>query len=513
MKPSRSLVVLALLTCAAVALALQPRDLGSWMGDEAHYIFLAQSLAGGQGYRTINEPGAPPHTHYPPLFPLLLAPIVAVAGFDFWRMHLLAAACGIVGLIWWSRYLREMGLPDRTVALVVFVLGTSPLWCLSIGRILSDIPYTSWVCGTLWVAHRCARSPSAWNRWLWLSIAGALALCLTRTIGVAAAVAIACAWCDPRGVNRSAYRGRQSLCLLGSVMLAVGLWWLRNHLVAPGHPSYLNQLILANPLDPDVGRVTWDIGIRRVVGNAWFYGLGVADLFWSHKQPVAIPVRFLASVACGAAIAIGGWRRFARRRGVPEWYLVWHLVVLLVWPWYFDRFLLPLAPILALYLVEGVGAIAEGVSLWRGGRAAGQLLPAIWVSLLVLINMPWAMHLVRLHRQGYPSDPTEREFRAVHAWLKEHSASEAVIMSCRSPITTLWTERKAVNYPYTTDAERVMEAIDRDGVDYVIIDNFSPATRRCLVPAVQQFIERFDPQVVTIGQQAVLQVRPRSDGR
>lgn len=428
---SRALVALLLLACATLALALQPNDLGSWMGDEAHYLFLAQSLATGQGYRTINEPGAPPHTHYPPLFPPLLAPIVAVAGLDFRWLHLFVAGCGIMGVIWWSRCLWERGLPDRTVALVVLVLGTSPLWCLSIGRILSDIPYTAGLCGTLWAAHRCARSPSPRNRWLWLSIVGALALLFTRTIGIVAALAIACAWCDPRGLDRSPYRWRQGLVLLGSVMLAVGSWWLRNRLAAPGHSSYLDQLLLINPLAPDLGTITGDVGIRRVVGNAWFYGAAIADVFWSHQQPVPVLVRLVASVA--------------------------------------------------------------------------------WAFLLAIINVSWAVHLSHVRRAGYPIDPVEQEFRAVHAWLKEHTDPKDVIMSCRSPITALWAERRAINYPYTADAPRLIEAIDRHGVDYVIVDNFSPTTRQYLVPAVRQFVERFDPHVVMIGRQVVLRVRPRSD--
>ena len=43
--------------------------------DDGHYLILARSLAQGDGYRYTNLPGAPAGTHFPPGFPVLLAPL------------------------------------------------------------------------------------------------------------------------------------------------------------------------------------------------------------------------------------------------------------------------------------------------------------------------------------------------------------------------------------------------------------------------------------------------------
>ena len=52
-------------------------------GDNATYVLLGKSIAEGRGYRSIWSPGEPPHYHYPFFFPLLLSPIILLAGLSF----------------------------------------------------------------------------------------------------------------------------------------------------------------------------------------------------------------------------------------------------------------------------------------------------------------------------------------------------------------------------------------------------------------------------------------------
>ena len=71
---ARSLAVIAAVAATWLTAWSMPRDfrVGNYV-DDAHYAVLAKSLRTGQGYRTLNLPGQPPETKYPPGFPLLLA--------------------------------------------------------------------------------------------------------------------------------------------------------------------------------------------------------------------------------------------------------------------------------------------------------------------------------------------------------------------------------------------------------------------------------------------------------
>ena len=68
-------------------------------GDNAQYIFLAESLFTGKGYRTINVPHEPIQNQYPPCYPLLLLPIIAFAGRNFLLMHIQIIILSILALI------------------------------------------------------------------------------------------------------------------------------------------------------------------------------------------------------------------------------------------------------------------------------------------------------------------------------------------------------------------------------------------------------------------------------
>ena len=63
-------------------------------GDSAQYIVLSESLAHGTGYHAVNYPDAPFFYHYPPMFSLLLTPIILFWGRNFFLMHLLVALAG-----------------------------------------------------------------------------------------------------------------------------------------------------------------------------------------------------------------------------------------------------------------------------------------------------------------------------------------------------------------------------------------------------------------------------------
>jgi len=66
------------LGAAYLALALSgPSAFGLWQ-DDAVYVVTAMSLADGQGYRHLEMPHQPLQTKYPPLFPAMLAGVMAL---------------------------------------------------------------------------------------------------------------------------------------------------------------------------------------------------------------------------------------------------------------------------------------------------------------------------------------------------------------------------------------------------------------------------------------------------
>lgn len=132
------LLAVACATVAIWAIAWStPRDfrVGNYV-DDAHYVMLAKAIRTGGRYRTLNLPGAPPETKYPPAFPLLLATTWSAHRSDaanlerlrwvnLWLVGAVAAALVLVGAV-------TFGL-DPWVAAVLAVAGlvsphTMELW-------------------------------------------------------------------------------------------------------------------------------------------------------------------------------------------------------------------------------------------------------------------------------------------------------------------------------------------------------------------------------------------------
>ncbi len=489
--------------CAVVALGLVSNDLGDLAGDNAQYILLAQALATGQGYRTINEPGAPPHIFWPPLFPLMLVPVVAIVGIHYGLLHAVVVVSGLVGLWLWVCYLRGAGVGERTIAWVLVVIGLSPVWAGAVSRILSDIPYAMWVCGALLAASCVFRQLGRWG-WWWLTAACVLASVMTRTIGWATALAVASAWCDRRIVGDHRSLRIQGLALLGLVGLIAGAWALRSQLVASDQMSYATHFLARDPLDWDRGRIGLMGIAQRIASNSWFYVLGTAEVFWHGSRWMPLWLVLPVSLAGSMAVVVGAWRRWRGQPGVADWCMVWHLAVFAIWPFAEDRFVVPLVPMLALYVVEGVGAIgASAAGRWRARRCrVSAVLLAVW---LITNGLGLSGQIVAAH-SGSRYYPVEQEYLAALRWIREHTQPGDVILAQRPPLVALATGRQAVRYPYTRDTSAIMAMVDRYGVDYVFLDSISRMNRQFVEPMLLEHQARFELAAI-VGHHGIFRVR------
>jgi hypothetical protein len=326
---------------AAGALALNHALVGVFY-DDGLYAGLATSLAHSLRYAHPHLPGAPAAVHYPPLYPVVLAPFfgllsVSAAATAAKVLNLLLAAVA-AGLIAWHaartelldpatpRWLAPALVAAAAVAIPVLatqsVLFAEPLFAvlLAAAVILADRGASPWLVGT----------------------AAALAL-LTRSIGVAASAGIACFLLERRAPWRSVLKTIVPLAVAGA---AWGLWVVtRERGIDPalslGYGSYSEHLRQA--------------GLSALGVNAPDLPrpLEVITLGW-------IPVPWLYHLAAAAALAVGLYGlALLTRRSAVGFTLVLYLVILAIWPNPPDRFLWAILPWLAL--AWAVGALA----LWR----------------------------------------------------------------------------------------------------------------------------------------------------
>jgi 4-amino-4-deoxy-L-arabinose transferase-like glycosyltransferase len=152
--------------------------------DGGAYILLAQALITGEGYRNIWWAGSPPHTSYPPVHPLLLAPIISLYGMELGALRLWVAGLGILALYAVYRLFRRV-VDDRSAFALLVLTGTSyGIWFYAQSP-LSEIPYALFSFLGLFFLEEYKRAPSPSGGWLWLAALAIGTAALTRTIGLA----------------------------------------------------------------------------------------------------------------------------------------------------------------------------------------------------------------------------------------------------------------------------------------------------------------------------------------
>ena len=115
-----------------------------WGGDFSQYIHHAKNLAEGKPYNDIlyivNSFASVSPANYPPVFPLILAPVYEIWGLNLMAMKLVMVAFYISALVVLKKVFQHRLLPLSMFALLLIV-GLNPYFWQFKDRILSDIPY------------------------------------------------------------------------------------------------------------------------------------------------------------------------------------------------------------------------------------------------------------------------------------------------------------------------------------------------------------------------------------
>jgi len=318
--------------------------------DDSLYAGAAYALSHGLGYVYPNLPGHPGVVHYPPLYPLLLAPLfglfsIPVAAFVGKLINILLAGVAS-GLIAWHATRRNLLGPVEQVPpyLAAVLVGAAAL-VLPVLTILSVLLSEPLFSVLLALAVILAdHPPDGWSpegAALLAGVATALVL-LTRSIGVAAgAGALIYLFVVRRATWRQLWLAAAPLFVAGA---GWGLWILRHRAaidpgMATNYGSYLETARTAG-----VG-IFWH-GLRGLPRP-----LGELALGWLPGSALYV-VFGLATLA----VLIYGLGLIVRRSSIG-FTLVGYFAILAAWPFPVERFIWAVLPWLALAWACGAIAI------------------------------------------------------------------------------------------------------------------------------------------------------------
>jgi hypothetical protein len=392
-RPTR-LAFVALFAIAATSLFFLVHpwyDAGVGTNDGSMYILSAKSLLAGEGYAYLGRP----FTVRPPGVSLMIAPLIAWLGLDFYALNLLVSAFGVASVLCLFALVRPRLGTALSFCIALLVWFNAPFQHMC-NQVMSDVPGVAAILACLLIERWASRTPSI-RRDLVLAIAIGLSTYL-RTIAILLlpAIAIARWFARPRASEGSreafaAWLARRVVPFVVGAVLIVLPWSLRNANHPPEAPvdqnfiaSYGTGMWHVDGGDPESPRLPLSAVLARVpkrglqilslIGTRMSDSTGKADELSRADEPVgAIDDSITPQRVVGALIIALALVTLARRRRASEWVLFLMLGVVAIYFGFQDRLVLPIFVLAIPAAIEALVAIAGrrfGQTLSRAGACA-----------------------------------------------------------------------------------------------------------------------------------------------
>jgi hypothetical protein len=448
----------------AVATAIATFDPRLYInGDNVDFILQGRRVLGGDLW---------PSDKFPPLFPLLLAPVQLLTGESLIAQKLLVLAA-YAGSVWLLARIVRRRAPGTAGPFLLWI-GATLIPVIEFSHYtMTEVPFLFFLLGAV---DRCDRlldgsaatslGSALRSRGTWLLGVWIAAAFYTRTVGVVAAAGIS---------GALLLRGRRRECLALIIALGVLLVpWLAHGLRTPVGRGYVGQWLRIHPYHPELGRLDAAALLRRLGQNLWVYFRDFVPAtilpvpYRSTYSPVENPLAFRqpAWVAFPLLVPLAvGTIRALRRADPAAMVLAVYFAVLMLWPaiWASNRFLVPVASLLFLY--------------WWKGWEWRPLLPSAghrrWVGRLALAMflVIGATNLLRygLETREYPA--VWKSYFATLSWVREHTPPDAVIVDRKPGFVRYVCDRTARPFPLEKNPDAMLDAFREWGVTHVLLNS------------------------------------------
>ncbi|MEE8574974.1 MAG: hypothetical protein V3T30_06130, partial [Thermodesulfobacteriota bacterium] len=386
--------------------------------DNSSYVLLAKSIATGQGYSDINLPGAPPHTHYPPVFSLILSPVVHYFGYNFMWMRIIVIFCGLLSFYFVARFfygLAPPGLPWLGI-LIALLVGTNYAILFFMGEILTELPYLLFSLIALLAFERYIYQDSFKGALYLIPFLSPL-LYLTKSIGIALSVAVFLMLLL-RVKNESGDR-RTYIKRLGYFLIAgiapFFIWTVRNSFYSTGISNYQSIFFQSDYYNLEAGAAGAGGFLARALTNLSYYKRAIPESLSGNLGFIPPTVFKAVMLAVLIVVAVGFLYELFRKRELKDFYVLICLLVFTFWPTYglgaARRYALPLIPFFYYYFFMGLGVIVSTKEYLQNDWQ----LRYSWVALAALFVL-LCCNLFQIRSSFMPASAASRVERSVEVF-------------------------------------------------------------------------------------------------
>jgi hypothetical protein len=463
-----TLVVIGVIALVGLFYAVTLKPGFPWGDDFAMYLLHAKNIANGLPYADtpyIYNPAQPEigPPSYPPLFPLLLAPVIAVSDLNS-KVIKAEVAAFFLAALWFIYKCLLHRLRRPYAAAVVGTVGFSPyLWNLKDDPV-SDVPFLF----LLFLTFTCVLDAErkGWKALGHSILVGVLFyLCFAcRAAGIVLFPSLL-AW-EVLRHRRLPRRGVWISLIVGSAGVALQAF------VIHGEASYADQV-----------HFTTAAMVRHF-----------AEYAWSLRNEFLAMPNFAGSVFLSLLVMLGlvGYVAAARRgMTLLEVFAPAYLILVALWTSDQDlRFLLPIIPLWLLY----AGTAIEWLASLDGGRFSR----SVPIALTLILALSYLNYFARASYGPNPNGTNDADFRRVCQFVRDRTPKGAVFLFSKPRLLALLSGRKSAVYPLGT-ADEIIRYARQIGAEYVIAADAFENDRRILRPTVDAHPDLFEPVFLSRG--------------
>lgn len=481
----RGIVLPALVISLATLLQVGMLTRGhNWGGDFASYIMQAKSLAEGDVARFVaenrdmleNSSSRFCPVAYPWGYPLMLAPLYALVGFNLMALKMVGLASYTLFLIvLWRGFIRFHGHWDHLALVCLFAF--HPVLLNFCNHILSDIPFlVVSTCAVLLIRSlvgrgRALEATRGLHAAIGVVLAAALALRTTALVLLPTLVVVHVVELRKALRERTPAGQRLAAKLILTILSSYVVF-----LVACGALALLF---------PDSGASytqQWNsisgITLRQ---NAGYYFLLPAEYF-------RLTYKYLLYGATVPLLVVGTMKRW--RRDYP--FVVYGLFIYLLhvaWPAKQDwRFIFPVLPFFWSFVLSGIDWVAHWARGPAGFRKALAAFPLLLATGLLVASVN---HVIRIRTSAIsvPDGPQQPEAQEMFEYVRQQVGEGDVVVFFKPMVMRLYTGKTSVKIDTISDVRVLQGKLGRRARIYLCSYESKGQTYPIAAPEVLQAME------------------------
>ena len=383
---------------------------------------------------------------YPPVFPIMLAPVIAIWGINLKALKFIGVICFLAFLIYYIYKIIPKNFPLIHRICLIILVGFYPVFAHQMNTIMSDIPFLA-ICTISLVMvndHINSITENHKENLAKIFMTGFVIYLAygTRSIGLCLLPTIF--FLD---IFRNKTISRSTILILLTALLLIFL----QSIIITETSSYLDQL----PKSFD--------GWITILSNSLVYYFSCLTYLFQFKSQILQDVVFLIILEFSLISIIN-----QIKNGITsiELFSLFYFGYLLLWPSFQGlRFLLPIIPFYFLYFLEGfqfVSSKCKKVTTW-----IPKIAPFFLLACILFYNFQGFSNTYSNQTTEIEKPETQGLFDAVRSQTK----SNDLIVFFKPRVLALYTNRKSVAVAVPTPNKNTFERMKDLGVTYVIVRN------------------------------------------